>query len=233
MLRRSEKERFYRIAGPLMWLNGRFYRLLRAPRDGITRVQLGPGQKNYLNGWINVDANIFTARCDVWADFRHTLPFRSCSIACFYSHHVVEHLPNLLHHFQEVFRCLQAGGVYRVGGPNGDAAITAFVQNDLAWFSGFPDNRQSVGGRFENFVFCRQEHLTILTESYLREILEAVGFKAVRRCLPKIETSHPELFAACLEKEYESNFELPHTLILEAQKPNRIGDLASSNGSEA
>lgn len=31
-------------------------------------VQLGPGQKNYIDGWVNVDANFVTAKIDIWAD---------------------------------------------------------------------------------------------------------------------------------------------------------------------
>jgi predicted SAM-dependent methyltransferase len=219
MLSRAAKATFYQIAGPMMWLNGRVYEALRAPPAGVVRVQLGPGQRNYLDGWINVDANMFTGRCDVWADLRNRLPFRSESVSCFYSHHVIEHLHDLWAHFGDVYRCLRPGGVYRVGGPNGDAAIMAFGRNDLTWFSDFPDKRQSIGGRFENFIFCRQEHLTILTESYLREILESIGFVGIRRCLPTRETAYPELFEDCLEKEHESDFDLPHTLILEAAKP--------------
>ena len=219
MLSRWSKAYFYRITGPLMWLNGKIYQAICAPRAGQIRVHLGPGQRKYIKGWINVDANMFTARCDVWFDLRHRLPFCADSVTCMYSHHVIEHLPELQLHFQDVKRCLRPGGVYRFGGPNGDSAISAFVRNDVQWFSDFPDRRESIGGRLENFIFCRQEHLTILTESYLRELLDSVGFMAVRRLLPSQETGFPELFDDCLKMEYESNFELPHTLILEAVKP--------------
>jgi predicted SAM-dependent methyltransferase len=219
MISRRAKESFYHIAGPLMRLNGALYRVVRAPRDGHTRVHLGPGQKNYIDGWINVDANMFTGNCDVWADLRYPLPFRTGSITCMYSHHVIEHLPDLHGHFQDVTRCLRPGGVYRFGGPNGDSAITAFMRNDAKWFSDFPDRRQSIGGRLENFIFCRQEHLTILTESYLRELLNSVGLADVHRCLPMKETGFPQLFDDCLNIEHESDFEIPHTLILEAVKP--------------
>jgi predicted SAM-dependent methyltransferase len=219
MLSRRAKAAYYRVAEPLMWLSGTIYRTFRAPRNGDVRVQLGPGQRTYLDGWINVDANMFTGRCDVWADLRHRLPFRDGSVACVYSHHVIEHLPNLKWHLEEVFRCLRPGGVYRVGGPNGDEAIAAFARGDAAWFSDFPDARMSLGGRFENFIFCRQEHLTILTESYMRELLTSVGFARVTQCLPVKETNFSELFGECLAVEYESDFNYPHTLILEAVKP--------------
>lgn len=220
MISHRAKVAFFAVCQPAMRLNGCLYRLFRAPdASGLRKVQLGPGRGNYLQGWINVDANMFTGKCDVWADLRHPLPFRSATIDAFYSHHVVEHLPTLEQHFREVFRCLKPGGVYRVGGPNGDSAIAKFVANDSAWFIDFPDKRESIGGRFENFIFCRQEHVTILTRSYLTELMEKAGFVGVRVCSPVRETGFPSLFTECLAKEWESDFAAPHTLIMEAVKP--------------
>lgn len=215
---RNLKAAFYALAGPLMALNGWLYRSLRAPRSGVHKVQLGPGQKNYLPGWINVDANIFSGKADVWIDLRNRLPFHDSSLEAVYSHHVIEHLPDLPGHMRDVYRCLKPGGVYRVGGPNGDSAIAMFSAHRPEWFSNFPDARKSIGGRLENFIFCRGEHLTILTESYLRELMEDVGFTDIRRCLPVRETGRPDLFAECLSNEYELDFEVPHTLLLEGYK---------------
>lgn len=219
MLSRKAKDVFYRAAGPLMTANGWIHRHIRAPRQGGLRVQLGPGQKNYLAGWVNVDANTFSGKCDVWADLRNPLPFRDGTVEAMYSHHVIEHLPSLRAHFADVFRCLQPGGIYRVGGPNGDNAIRKFMDNDSKWFADFPDSRRSIGGRFENFVFCRQEHLTILTYSHLEEIMTSAGFVDLRRCLPTRETRRPDIFDACLRMEYEDDMAFPHTLIVEAEKP--------------
>lgn len=220
MISRKAKATFYQVFGPLMGLNGFVYRHFRAPKKGNLRVHLGPGKKNYIEDWVNVDANMFTGKCDVWADLRRPLPFHDETVDCFYSHHMIEHLPNIHSHIEEVFRCLKVGGVYRVAGPNGDSAIEKFTENDVHWFSDFPDKRTSIGGRFENFVFCRGEHLTILTFSYLKEILKKTGFVEINPCKPIRETGYPELFAICLEKEFESDFDVPHTLIVEAVKPH-------------
>ena len=66
MISRKTKALFYAVAGPAMRLNGVIYRRLRAPRSDVVKVQLGPGREHYLDGWINLDANIFTKNCDVW-----------------------------------------------------------------------------------------------------------------------------------------------------------------------
>jgi predicted SAM-dependent methyltransferase len=220
MISRKAKAAFYFLAGPLMSGNAILFRYLRAPKSGLVRVHLGPGQNKYLPGWINIDANRFTGRCDLWADLRNPLPFDSGTVDAMYSHHMVEHLPDITFHLRDVFRCLKPGGVYRIGGPNGDNAIRKFAEGDKGWFGDFPDKRKSIGGRLENFVFCRGEHLTILTSSFLDELMSEVGFVNMRTCLPVRETSRHELFGDCLSREEESDYESPHTLIIEAQKPS-------------
>jgi len=219
MISRKAKALFYQLAGPLMFVNSKVYKSIRAPRKGTIKVHLGPGQQNYLQGWINVDANMFTGKCDVWADLRNPLPFKDATIDFFYSHHVIEHLPDLQQHFKEMYRCLKPGGKFRVGGPNGDTAIQKFVEKDSAWFSDFPDKRESLGGRFENYIFCRGEHLTILTFSFLEELAHNAGFKNIRLCKPITETFSPEFIDnQVLSKEWESTPEYPHTLLIEAEK---------------
>ena len=45
------------------------------------------------------------------------------------------------------------------------------------------------------------------------------GFKNIKFCLPTKETFHSELIdKQIFEKEWESDFENPHTLIMEAEK---------------
>jgi predicted SAM-dependent methyltransferase len=219
MLSRRMKAAFYTLAAPLMRANGLCYRLFRAPQAGRVRVHLGPGVDKYLDGWINVDANKITGRCDVWADLRYRLPFPDGSVDAIYSHHVIEHLPDLAFHWREIHRCLKPGGAFRIAGPNGDAAMRKYVEGDADWFFDFPDNRKSIGGRLENFLLCRQEHLTILTISYLQELAEAAGFRNITQCAPVSETGFPELFdEAVLRTEWETTPEAPHTLVVEGRK---------------
>lgn len=206
-----------------MTINGIFYKIFRAPKShnsNIIKVHLGPGKKNYLEGWLNIDSNIISAKIDVWADISDELPLKSESIDFIYSHHVIEHLTDLNKHFSEIYRTLKKGGKIRIGAPNGDSALIKFYENDLDWFPDFPDKRKSIGGRFENFIFCRKEHLTIITKSYLIEILENIGFTNISFCLPIKQTNFPEFVKEdeILSKEWESDFNFPHTIIVEAEK---------------
>lgn len=185
-------------------------------------MQLGPGRANYIPGWVNVDANLVTAKLDVWADIGNKLPFRDNTVDVFYSHHVIEHLPEtrLLDHFRDMYRCLKPGGVIRVGGPNADSAIRKLQEGDSPWFGDFPDKRESIGGRFSNFILCRGEHLSILTASFLTEVATAAGFAEIRFCKPIKETNFPQwINEAVLSKEWESCEDCPHTILLEARKP--------------
>lgn len=221
MISRRAKATFYAVAGPVMAINARVYRLLRAPKRGHVRVHLGPGQQKYLPNWINVDANAFTAKCDLWADLRNPLPFRNDTVLAFYSHHVIEHLPNIPAHMDEVFRCLQPGGVYRVGVPNGDTAIKKYLAGDMDWFGPWPDNRRTIGGRLDSYIMCRGEHVALMTCSYLEELLHNAGFIDVKLQGPIDKTGFPGLFADAMKTEIESTFDAPHTLIMEAQKPSK------------
>lgn len=207
-----------------MRINSFIYLHLRAPHKSSNRisVHLGPGQNKYLQGWINVDANFISAKIDVWSEFSGKLPFRNESVDVFYSYHVVEHFHDskLANHFHELFRCLKRGGIIRIGGPNVDTAARKLLEGDITWFSSFPDNRKSVGGRFANFILCRGEHLSILTRSYLEELTKNAGFESVNEKLSGSETAYPEVFnKLILAMEYQDSAEAPSTLVIEARKP--------------
>jgi SAM-dependent methyltransferase len=77
----------------------------------------------------------FADRCGAWAELGNPLPFRDEAVGAFYSHPVIEHLPDVSRHFADLFRCRAPGGVFRVGGPNGDGAIRTFVEADADRFT--------------------------------------------------------------------------------------------------
>jgi predicted SAM-dependent methyltransferase len=195
MISRKLKSTFYRVAGPFMRINGVLYKQFKSPpkdNRNVIKVHLGPGKRNYMNGWINIDANLLSAKIDIWADLKNPLPFKDNSVDIFYSHHVIEHLPNIRFHLQSIYKCLKSDGKIRIGGPHGDNAIKKFVDNDKEWFGDFPDKRVSIGGRLENFI---------------------------KMCRAALETNFPELVdEQLLSKETLDDFDYSHTIIIEAIK---------------
>ncbi len=225
MLSRRLKAAYYVLMKYPMRLNGQLYKAVRAPSQTHGKpvlVHLGPGQKNYLEGWYNLNSNFISARSDVWANLEDPLPFRDGTVDIFYSHHVVEHLEDrlIVGHFKEMFRALKPGGAIRVCGPNGDIAIQKFLENDKAWFVDFPDAHDSIGGKLVNFLLCRNEHFTILTRSYLEEIATQAGFVDAQFPLAGRATSMPgRIDARIMAQEAWSSETHPHTIVIEARKP--------------
>jgi len=79
--------------------------------------------------------------------------------------------------------------------------------------------RSSIGGRFENFIFCKGEHLTILTESFLTELSKDAGFDEVQIYAPG-KTGFPEVITEdVLSLEPNDYPSQPKTLMIEARKP--------------
>lgn len=216
------KRFYYSMLKYPMQISGLLYKNFKCPQRGL-KVHLGPGQNNYINGWLNVDSNFLSAKIDVWANLLDRLPFRQESVDIFYSHHVIEHLPDshLIIHFQEMFQALRPGGGIRIGAPHMGNACRKYIEGDYNWFSDFPSKKESVGGRFMNFIFCEGEHLTALDESYLTEIAEQAGFVDIKFLCPVKETNLVDLGIneVVLSKESESDLSFPHTVILEARKP--------------
>lgn len=225
MISRRLKAAYYTIMRIPMRLNGVIYKSFRSPASGndkLVKVHLGPGQKNYLDGWINLDSNLVSARIDVWANMEDPLPFRDGSVDVFYSHHVVEHLADklLVGHFKDMYRALKPGGRIRIAGPNGDMAIDRFLANDEDWFIDFPDAHGSIGGKLVNFIFCRNEHFTLLTQSYLEEIVTEAGFEQAWFPLAGQTTSSPEAIdGRVMAQESWSSVTHPQTIVVEARKP--------------
>src|SRR3990172_3538114 len=128
MISTSTRRLYYSLLSVPMRLNNWRYRWLSAPKSGH-RVHLGCGQHSHLEGWLNVDANIVTSRPDLWINLLHGMPFRDNSVSVFYSHHVLEHLPEgrLPGFLAELFRCLEPGGGIRLGVPHAGNAYRMYA----------------------------------------------------------------------------------------------------------
>lgn len=218
MIKSWQRKAFYRLAGPLMWANGRIYRYFRAPKKGL-RVQIGPGHNCYLKGWLNVDANIVTAKIDLWANLVNTLPFRHNSVESLYCFSVLQHLPYFRVEplLREIYYCLEVGGLARIAVAHAGNAAKAYVENRTDWFGTWPIEYESIGGKFENYCLCAGEILRLFDYSLLAELLTRAGFSDIVECAP-LRTEHPDVFSEAVAMEHESCPSLPHHVVVEVRK---------------
>ena len=218
MIKSWQRKSFYTLAGPLMWINGRIYKYLKAPKKGL-RVHLGPGHNCYLSGWLNVDANIVTAKIDLWANLVDPLPFKYNSIKALYSFSVLQHLPYFRVEplLKEIYCCLEMGGYARIALPHVGNAARAYVENRTDWFGLWPIAYESIGGKFENYCLCAGEIRRLFDFSLLAELLTRAGFSDIVECEP-LKTRLPHIFGEAVLMEHESYPSLPHNVVVEVRK---------------
>jgi predicted SAM-dependent methyltransferase len=74
---------------------------------------------------------------------------------------------------------LRPKGVLRVAVPNLHSAIVAYQENNADWFSPFPEEFRTLGGRFFNDMLCGDQHRVMFDFDFLREVLTDSGFKRI------------------------------------------------------
>ncbi len=218
MIKHWQRRTYYVLAGPLMWISGRYFRYFRAPRRGL-RVHLGPGKNCYLRGWLNVDANIVSAKIDLWANLLDPLPFKPNSVKALYSYSVLQHLPyfRLEPLLKEIHECMEPGGYLRIAVVHGGNAAIAYAENRTHWFGTWPIAYESMGGKLENFLLCAGEIKRIFDFGLLSELLVRAGFTEITQSAP-LQTGYPEVFGEAIKMEHESCPELPHHVVVEVRK---------------
>jgi predicted SAM-dependent methyltransferase len=105
------------------------------------KLHLGCG-KRIMPGWTNIDcfaAEGITYECD----FREPLPFSDGAVVMLYSEHVLEHLheSDAYSLLSEMYRILAPGGKIRLGMPDAELFIRAYVENDHSFF----EKAQNIG----------------------------------------------------------------------------------------
>lgn len=180
MISQAWKDLWYVTWSPL--LRGNFYRhLWFAHRNGQEiKLNIGSGTTRF-KGWINVDGN-FMHHPDMWLDVRRGLPFRDGTVKVVYSCHFFEHLflNELRPILAECRRVLRKDGTLRIAVPNLRAAIEAYQKRDSDWFSPFPIEFKTLGGRFFNDMLCGDQHRIMFDFDFLTEVLTEAGFSSIR-----------------------------------------------------
>lgn len=173
------KDFYYASIGRLSILSFYWHKIFHNAnfRDGYVNIGCGP---KYVSGMINVDGNIFR-RKDIWLDVTLGLPFSDNSVQGIYASHIIEHfsVSEVRKLFLEFYRILKQGGAVRLIVPSLEYAIQAYQEGNVSKLSEWPDRYNSIGGRFNNFLLCRNQHLTIFDFGFLEELLQEAGFSRV------------------------------------------------------
>jgi SAM-dependent methyltransferase len=152
------------------------------------------------------------------ADGGLDLRFPERSADSIYASHFLEHLyaSDVISLLRACYWALKPGAGVRLVTPHLGKAIAAYVNGDKDFFSGFPDKRDSIGGRFANHMLCRDQHRLMFDFSFMEECLASAGFTEIRECLPRESRVFPSAELAVFE--YETT-ETHASLFVEALRP--------------
>jgi prepilin-type processing-associated H-X9-DG protein len=199
-------------------LNSWRFRLKRRVfrEESAVFLNLGCGAK-YLEGFINVDGNLFCKK-DMWLDLRNHLPFDNESVDGIYCSHVLEHFypTELRGVLQECHRVLKQGGGIRILVPSLEKAIEAYSAGKASWFPDFPASHDSIGGRFVNYLFCDGQHRLAFDWGFADEVLRASGFDTSSLEIPVRSKVIPRTLL--IEAEDPAEAWITSSLIVEAHK---------------
>jgi SAM-dependent methyltransferase len=148
----------------------------------LRRLNWGCGDSG-VPGWINSDLKQGPG-IDITADIRQGLPLDSNSLDYIVSIHALPMIsyPDLVPVLGELRRLLAPGGVLRLGLPDLDRGIQAYLRSDHEYFL-IPDGVvRSHGGRFIVHMLWYGYSVTLFTADFIEELLLRAGFGRVEHC---------------------------------------------------
>jgi len=134
-------------------------------------------------GWVNSDVMMHPG-VDAPADIRSGLPFADNEFDYIASMHALPELayPEQDHALRELRRILRPGGVLRLGLPDMDKAIRAYLSKDVDYFLVPDEHISSIGGKMivqlTWYGLCR----CMFTEDFTIELLSRNGFSRIDSC---------------------------------------------------
>ena len=158
-------------------------------------------------GWLNSDIKEGPG-IDISADIRDGLPIADASIDYAVSIHALPELPYPDHvpALRELCRVLKPGGVLRLGLPDVERAMRAYLDGDSGYFVVPDDDVRSLGGKLVVQLTWYGYSRSMYTFDFVEELLYRAGFQRVRLCaFRETEGSHPEIVGLD-NREQESLF---------------------------
>jgi predicted SAM-dependent methyltransferase len=146
-------------------------------------------------GWINSDLKPGPG-VDIACDIRDGLPLETSSLDYIVSHHALVEvpMPEIVGVLRELRRVLKPGGVLRLGLPDLDKGIKAYLENDLDYFLVPDEDATTIGGKFITQVLWYGYSRTLFTRDFAGEFLQKAGFREVVDCaFRETKSEHPEI----------------------------------------
>ena len=152
--------------------------------EGTPPVRLNWGCGEWLEpGWINSDVKDGPG-IDISCDIRDGLPIERNSLDYIASHHALPEIPlaEVVRVLEELRRVLKPGGVLRLGLPDLDKGIQAYLENDRDYFL-IPDNEAAtIGGKLVTQLLWYGWSRTIFTHDFAEELLRKAGYREIHAC---------------------------------------------------
>ena len=134
-------------------------------------------------GWMNADRQD-TEGIDFPCDIRAGLPVESDSFDYIVGIHMLQDVPypDVLPVLSELRRVLKPHGVLRLGLPDLDKAMDAYVQGDHAYFYVRDDDAATIGSKLVTQLVWYGSVRTPFTYDFIEEWLRKAGYREVNRC---------------------------------------------------
>jgi SAM-dependent methyltransferase len=152
------------------------------PRDQVRRLNWGCGE-HPEPGWINSDVKQLPG-IEISCDIREGLPLQNDSIDYIASIHALPEVPyrDLPAVLSELRRVLKPGGVIRLGLPDLERGIKAFLENDRDYFLVPDEDAATIGGKLVTQLVWYGWSRSLFTEDFTEELLRKAGFAEVQLC---------------------------------------------------
>jgi predicted SAM-dependent methyltransferase len=146
-------------------------------------------------GWVNSDKDAAPG-VDVVRDIREGLPLASESFDYAVSIHALPEIPypQLEDVLWELRRVLKPGGVLRLGLPDLDRAIQAYLRQDRDYFLIPDETVTALGGKLVVQMTWYGRSRTMFTYEFVEELLQKSGFRQIARCAyQETHSLYPEI----------------------------------------